>query len=460
MDASVAARWPVPHYRAAFSRDPMAHELRLVPTSLKLASEYKRATHRNLRHSDRWVNVPFGFKDVDVVERLVTDDGELAPIRCCGRVYCYVYDKGPKPVATFLAPLPDDSDPAFRSVPALIASLGDFEGVPDAKRGKYIGNSFSTTLPTSRLKRHEVEVAPDIYHDGHNFSDGCGLISPALARDAARRARHDESDGGGAMQVRFGGSKGMLVVDPRMGPTVRRTLLSPSMVKAPSGDLRLEVKEFASIKKEGNMLFLQVLVCLEHLLGDAAHLLHELLRVFIRKTLMWTPADVDGGGGYSGDATGEQLARLSTALKALQVVDESLALEGDEEEDLVDLRLRGPLGVDGKPEEASVLKAIRAAVPFCVEIKLSQRVFHRRDVPDSLVDFHTADVSEKQDEHPVRPPVARVLRLRPVGWIEGGRVSRGRRRISRQAPRLAVAVHASRRRQKINGGRAAGRPGL
>ena len=375
VDASVAARWPVPHYRAAFSRDPLAHELRLVPTSLKLASEYKRATHRNLRHSDRWVNVPFGFKDVDVVERLVTDDGELAPIRCCGRVYCYVYDKGPKPVATFLAPLPDDSDPAFRSVPALIASLGDFEGVPDAKRGKYIGNSFSTTLPTSRLKRQEVEVAPDIYHDGHNFSDGCGLISPALARDAARRARHDESDGGGAMQVRFGGSKGMLVVDPRMGPTVRRMLLSPSMVKAPSGDLRLEVKEFASIKKEGNMLFLQVLVCLEHLLGDAAHLLHELLRVFIRKTLMWTPADVDGGGGgYSGDATGEQLARLSTALKALQVVDESLALEGDEEEDLVDLRLRGPLGVDGKPEEASVLKAIRAAVPFCVEIKLSQRV--------------------------------------------------------------------------------------
>ena len=306
----------------------------------------------------------------------MTDDGELAPIRCCGRVYCYVYDKGPKPVATFLAPLPDDSDPAFRSVPALIASLGDFEGVPDLKKGKYMGLNFSTTLPTSRLKRHEVEVAPDIYHDGHNFSDGCGLISPALARDAARRARHDESDAGGAMQVRFGGSKGMLVVDPRMGPTVRRMLLSPSMVKAPSGDLRLEVKEFASIKKEGNMLFLQVLVCLEHLLGDAAHLLHELLRVFIRKTLMWTPADVDGsGGGYSGDATGEQLARLSTALKALQVVDESLELEGDEEEDLVDLRLRGPLGVDGKPEEASVLKAIRAAVPFCVEIKLSQRVF-------------------------------------------------------------------------------------
>ena len=72
MDASVAARWPVPHYRAAFSRDPLAHELRLVPTSLKLASEYKRATHRNLRHSDRWFNVQFGFKDVDVVERLVT----------------------------------------------------------------------------------------------------------------------------------------------------------------------------------------------------------------------------------------------------------------------------------------------------------------------------------------------------------------------------------------------------
>ena len=158
MDASVAAQWPVPHYRAAFSRDPLAHELRLVPTSLKLASEYKRATHRNLRHSDRWANVRFGFKDVDVVERLVTDDGELAPIRCCGRVYCYVYDKGPKPVATFLAPLPDDSDPAFRSVPALIALLGDFEGVPDAKKGKYSG--ILPRRPTSRLKRHEVEVAP------------------------------------------------------------------------------------------------------------------------------------------------------------------------------------------------------------------------------------------------------------------------------------------------------------
>ena len=66
----------------------------------------------------------------------MTDDGELAPLRCCGRGYCYVYDKGPKPVATFLAPLPDDSDPAFRSVPALIASLGDFEGVRGREEGQ------------------------------------------------------------------------------------------------------------------------------------------------------------------------------------------------------------------------------------------------------------------------------------------------------------------------------------
>ena len=44
---AVSSRRAVPHYRAC---DPWRTSSTLVPTSLKLASEYKRATHRNLRH--------------------------------------------------------------------------------------------------------------------------------------------------------------------------------------------------------------------------------------------------------------------------------------------------------------------------------------------------------------------------------------------------------------------------
>ena len=90
------------------------------PWSWRRSTSARSRTAGRLRHSDRWVNVA-----VRLLERRrrrpLPRDGrhrELAPIRCCCRGLLAVYDNLAQTGRDVqLAPLPDDSDPAFRSVP-------------------------------------------------------------------------------------------------------------------------------------------------------------------------------------------------------------------------------------------------------------------------------------------------------------------------------------------------------
>ena len=134
------------------------------------------------------------------------------------------------------------------------------------------------------------------------------------------------------------------------------------------------------------------------------------------------------------------------------------------------MRLRGPLGVDGKPEEASVLKAIRAAVTFCVEIKLSQQddgVAARAGLPWTrcrrLSDVHwliSTQLTLAKNKMSIPCDhlwLAFCVCDRWVGLKEGECLLAG----GEYRGKLLDWRCASRRRQKINGGIvAAGRPGL
>jgi len=57
-----------------------------------------------------------------------------------------------------------------------------------AKKAKRIGLLFSTAPVAKMIPPDRVEDIPDIESpDGYIFTDGCGLISPHLAQNLARR---------------------------------------------------------------------------------------------------------------------------------------------------------------------------------------------------------------------------------------------------------------------------------
>ena len=129
------------------------------------------------------------------------------------------------------------------------------------------------------------------------------------------------------------------------------------------------MKEAAAIQKEGNMLFLQAIIVIAHMLGENATLIHRLMDSFIEETLLWSKCDRHGnGGGYDGNCTGEQLERLVKGLRALNLTRPGF-IEGLEVQDedvrrrlALELRWRGPFDPHGKPDSLSVLKAIKRAV--------------------------------------------------------------------------------------------------
>lgn len=69
---------------------------------------------------------------------------------------------------------------------------------------------FTTTSKAVDLKSDQVEIIDDIVHNGVNFSDGCGFISPELALKVAEQFNQLYMS---AFQVRIAGCKGMLVVN-------------------------------------------------------------------------------------------------------------------------------------------------------------------------------------------------------------------------------------------------------
>jgi len=114
--------------------------------------------------------------------------------------------------------------------------LGDFSRITNP--GKYVarlGQPLASCIFICTLEPSEVSREPDIQNESYVFSDGIGKISRELTELVNATANCDSS----AFQIRMGGAKGVVALDPRLSG--RQVVLRDSMVKFESGNLELDL---------------------------------------------------------------------------------------------------------------------------------------------------------------------------------------------------------------------------
>ena len=114
-----------------------------------------------------------------------------------------------------------------------------------AKRAARMGQCFSTTQPIHyRLPPiTEENVIPDVMHNGYNFTDGVGRISPLAATLAKDNLDISGEATPSCFQFRLGGCKGVLTLDPSLkGITVQ---IRRSQFKFQSKSQELEIIKYS-----------------------------------------------------------------------------------------------------------------------------------------------------------------------------------------------------------------------
>ena len=127
---------------------------------------------------------------------------------------------------------------------SLRESFGTFENIKSVcKYASRLGLFFSGTYGTITIDQEKIFEIDDVKKNGYTFSDGIGLISKDLFDSVIKIIHIKEAQKICALQVRIGGCKGVIAVDPNIktGVYVRK-----SMNKFFSDHLSLEVCTYAS----------------------------------------------------------------------------------------------------------------------------------------------------------------------------------------------------------------------
>ncbi|KAK9057194.1 hypothetical protein SSX86_024561 [Deinandra increscens subsp. villosa] len=142
--------------------------------------------------------------------------------------------------------LRDNSAWMFASAGSLNAAeirnwMGDFSSIRNvAKYAARLGQSFGSSKESLSVPWYEVEEIPDIniIRAGTNyiFSDGIGKISAEFAKRVSRKCGYDFIPS--AFQVRYGGYKGVVAVDPT---SIMKLSLRKSMCKFESDNTKLDI---------------------------------------------------------------------------------------------------------------------------------------------------------------------------------------------------------------------------
>ncbi|CAB4432062.1 unnamed protein product [Rhizophagus irregularis] len=131
--------------------------------------------------------------------------------------------------------------------------MGDFSEIKGpALYAARMGQCFTSTIGT--LQPEHVQYIDDIKNRDYVFSDGCGKISPSLAARAAKEHLgtkiSDNDEIPSVFQIRFGGCKGMVAVDPTLKGDVLCIRPSQRKFKAPD-PLYLEIVKTVKTSSPG-----------------------------------------------------------------------------------------------------------------------------------------------------------------------------------------------------------------
>ncbi|KAK8448965.1 hypothetical protein SEVIR_7G137100v4 [Setaria viridis] len=125
--------------------------------------------------------------------------------------------------------------------------MGHFNDIRSvSKCAARMGQLFSSSRQTFEVSSYDVEVIPDIEvtTDGNKyiFSDGIGKISSRFARQIAKTIGLDPNNPPSAFQIRYGGYKGVIAVDPT---SFYNLSLRPSMKKFESKSTMLNITNWS-----------------------------------------------------------------------------------------------------------------------------------------------------------------------------------------------------------------------
>ncbi|CAN6268158.1 unnamed protein product [Urochloa humidicola] len=125
--------------------------------------------------------------------------------------------------------------------------MGHFNDIRSvSKCAARMGQLFSSSRQTFEVSSYDVEVIPDIEvtTDGtkYVFSDGIGKISLRFARQIAKTIGLDPNNPPSAFQIRYGGYKGVIAVDPT---SFFNLSLRPSMKKFESKSTMLNITNWS-----------------------------------------------------------------------------------------------------------------------------------------------------------------------------------------------------------------------
>ncbi|KAE9450874.1 hypothetical protein C3L33_17225, partial [Rhododendron williamsianum] len=120
--------------------------------------------------------------------------------------------------------------------------MGNFRQIRNvAKYAARLGQSFSSSTETLSVARDDIEVIPDVEifqrKTKYVFSDGIGKMSDDFARRVAKKCGLKSSTPS-AFQIRYGGYKGVVAVDPT---SWTKMSLRPSMCKFECDNTKLDV---------------------------------------------------------------------------------------------------------------------------------------------------------------------------------------------------------------------------
>ncbi len=134
----------------------------------------------------------------------------------------------------------------FTEVEQIIKELGDFTKETNIhKNAARRGQCLSTTSLIKKLKPSCIKRIPDYERNGYIFTDGIGMISTNLALECAKAFKLEYAS---AFQVRLGGIKGILAVNPDITED-EMVLVRPSMIKFDSNDTELGIIRASSFSQ-------------------------------------------------------------------------------------------------------------------------------------------------------------------------------------------------------------------